>query len=168
MKTFLAGLTLVYLGLALWAQFDTLEWLPPNPWTLWTILLGVPVCTACLTTEVVLYVLPKRLFHRGVRAPVRRVALGLVAGVVGAALGGVSYVYLGYSGDVYSPYSAARPWFESALLGGGAAAGALLVLLPLPRVRRGRCVRCGYDLAAMTPRAAGKCAECGCDVMTEA
>lgn len=164
MRTFLAPIVLVFVGLALWATLENdADDAPSSAWAAWTLLLGAPASAAWIATECMQFVFPSRLLDPRVRAPVRRLAAGVVAGLLGAAAGATGVIFLTISAGAYRASS--NPLLDAAILGGGSALGVVMVLTVMPRVRPGRCVHCGYDLAAMTPRAGGRCAECGADVM---
>lgn len=149
MKLFLLAASVVYIALAVWSQLDTREWAPPNPWLIWPLVFGVPVCVTWITAEAVHALRPRRLLHARVSAPYARLLAGFVTGALGGALVALSLVYLG---------DTLPDWLTMC---SGAAVSTLLVLAPWPRVRPGRCVHCGYDFSANTVRSGGLCAECG-------
>ena len=87
----------------------------------------------------------------------RRGAAGVAAGVLSALLATAAFVYA--DGAIH----------EIATLAGAGAAGSLLVLAPMRRVRRGECIYCRYDQRdqpAPGQSGWGICPECGAAVAT--
>ncbi len=114
---------------------------------------AIPIICAWIAAELVNFVLPKRVLTRFASTRPRRVVAGLFAGGIGAGGAVVAMAY------------APEPVPEAVVTGAAGAVGSLVIVLLLPRVRVGRCRRCDYDFAGITPAAAGKCPECGLDVM---
>jgi hypothetical protein len=97
---------------------------------------------------------PRRLLQRNLKMPIRRMALGGLAGVLGCILG-----VLGMAGlDRYGVP-------DAAITAAGAAIATLLVIVPTTRIRKGECLHCRYSFAGATPASKGVCAECGSDLM---
>lgn len=111
------------------------------------IMLIFPPLAAWLTAEAINLVTPRRLFDRRSVAPVRKATLGFLAGVLGFA---IAVAFL--------------PLVERQLPDWGvlASASAIATMLPvalLPKVRRGRCAFCDYDMKALPSME--RCPECG-------
>lgn len=114
---------------------------------------AIPIICAWLAAELVNFILPKRVLMRHASTKPRRLVAGLFAGGIGA---GAAVVAMAYAPETLP---------EAVVTGAAGALGSLLIVLLLPRVHKGRCRRCDYDLAGITPAAAGKCPECGLDLM---
>lgn len=149
MRTFLACAMLVYAALAAWSHLDRPEGSPPSGWMIWALVLLLPASLIWAVTEAVNFMRPRRLLDPRVRAPLRRTIAGLVAGALGAVLVTLGLVFL--EGSM-------PDWL---IIGAGSTLGALAVVVPMRRLRPGRCVHCGYDVSAATVRGGGLCAECG-------
>jgi hypothetical protein len=116
----------------------------------------VPVACAWIAAEIIARVRRPRLLCAPVRAPVRRLLLGLTAGGLGVGLGaGVLPFVDRWAGDAL-------------VMGAAAAISAGGVVLLQRRLRPCTCITCGYDLreAAAPGRAGfGVCPECGTSVL---
>lgn len=110
-------------------------------------LMGAPIAAAAIVAVVVRVFSPRRLFDRRLRLPLRRLALGGAASLAGAAVAVPAIALLPGTID------------EFIVTGLAGAIGTAAVLLPVSRVRAGRCVYCEYDLSA-TP-IERPCPECG-------
>ena len=112
-----------------------------------------PTLSTWLVAEGVRLVSARRLLHVKLAMPVRRVALGGMAGVLGSVLG-----VLGMAGLDRTEFP------DAAITGLAAALATLVVVLPTARVRRGACLHCEYSFEGATPGAMGVCVECGTDL----
>jgi hypothetical protein len=157
LKWFAPAASLVYAALALWAVLTAEPWgvdLTARPaaaagvaLTVW----GVPTLAALAAAAALNTVTPRRALRHAGR--VRSAALGLAAGLLGAALLTLGVAFL----SEHLP--------DGVIAASAGALGALGVLAPTRRVRPGACPACGYSLAGATPAGRGLCAECGADVM---
>lgn len=153
MLLFLLAASVVYIALAAWSHAARPEWMPTGPALIWTLVGALPVLALWCAAECVRWLTPRRVLDGRVHAPAARVALGLLAGVLGGALSVLGVVFL--SGIVP----------DATIMAAGAPAGGALVLLCTARTRAGRCVHCGYDLSGNTVRTGGRCAECGANLI---
>jgi FtsH-binding integral membrane protein len=109
-----------------------------------------PTLAVWLAAEGLQLVWPRRALDRRISMPVKRIGLGVAAGVVGTVLGVLGMAALDRT---------VVP--DAALMGVAGAVAALVVLVPTERSRRGVCVYCGYSQVGATPGAGGVCVECG-------
>src|SRR5262249_30679586 len=139
MIAFLAGLSVVYGALLAWALAAQPVWLRVHDErTLWMalVLVVVPVCAAWAACGLVHLLAPRGLFERRLRRGGTRFALGLIAGLIGTALGAIVLALPGVDQTVA----------DAVPLGAGAALATAAVLLPLSRRKAGHCIFCSYDL----------------------
>ena len=158
MRTFLASVGLVYVA----CTATLLVMNGPqrqNPGFVLAVILTtlvLPVASAWVGAEAARFMRPVRILATRDSSALCRMAAGGMAGILGCmfTLGAVVY---------FSEPIASRgdSWFTGPI----AALTAFLVVLPWPRVRRGTCRGCAYDLAALTPACKGLCPECGTDLM---
>lgn len=106
-----------------------------------------PPLAAWLTVELINLVTPRRLFDRRTVAPVRRAVLGVMGGVIGFVLA-VAFL------PILEPFM--PDW---GVLSASSAVGMMLPAVLLPRVHRGHCVHCDYDLTTLPSME--QCPECG-------
>ena len=114
-----------------------------------------PALAAWIAVELVNIVRPLRLFDRRISHLVRRAAAGVAAGVLGALGATAAFVYT--EGLVH----------EVVTLASAGAAGSVLVLALMRRIRRGECIYCRYDQRdqpAPGRSGWGICPECGAAV----
>lgn len=155
MIRFLAGLSLVYATLFAWslsAESGPVSSGALDPAPLAAVMIGAPALSAWAAAELANVVRPVRLFDRRIRRGRIKLALGLLAGTLGALLGAGLLPLL----DEYLP--------DAAILGSAAAVAASATVLLLPRRRPGHCIFCGYDLRdgpSPGQTGAGRCPECG-------
>lgn len=155
MPWFLLGVILAWSGLAIPTLVTDAAVRTDNPWVLYFIAAAwaIPITCAWLAAELVNFVLPKRILAGDASTRPRRLIAGLASGLLGVGLSVIAMAYVPEN----------MP--EALVTGAAGAAGALCIVLLLPRVHKGRCRKCDYDLAGITPAAAGKCPECGLEVM---
>jgi hypothetical protein len=112
----------------------------------------VPVLSAWIAAELVVWLRGARVFDARVRAPLRRALLGVVAGSIGVVIAAVALPFVDW-------------WVgDSVVMGAGAALAAALVVGVQRKARPCSCIACGYDLReAPAPGRAGfgVCPECG-------
>jgi hypothetical protein len=113
----------------------------------------VPTVCAWLGAEAARLRRTPRLLDPRLRRRLAPAALGLALGAASLAVASVALVY--------APDQAP----DAAVTGASSLLVCFLAVLPLPRVRAGVCIACGYDLAGATPDQRGRCPECGADVM---
>lgn len=111
------------------------------------LLIAFPPLAVWLTAEFINAVTPRRLFDRRTVAPVRRATVGALAGVIGFTIA------------VLALPLTERHASDWATLAGASAIGTFVTVVFLPRVRRGHCVVCGYDLRTLPSME--RCPECG-------
>jgi hypothetical protein len=156
MKTFMLSVVVVYA--ALFATMgimerESLRGVENQTWRALALsLFCVPVLITWLSAELVNVISPRTVFHRGTRRTRSRLFAGLVAGGLGVGISVFSLTLLVEYAD------------DTVLIGASAASGATLVLLPLRKVREGRCCQCDYDLSGNA--GSSVCPECGRDVMS--
>jgi hypothetical protein len=149
---FVAGVGLVHVVLLAFARLfvayrNSWEFNDSFNWTFISLsLLIAPLAGAWLASETVGRLKRPRWFDA--RAPRRGAAVmaGLFAGFVASVATAVALAFL--TGNV--------PDYATA--GGSAFAASAVVLVCLPRSRRGKCIACGYDLSATKTK---RCPECG-------
>lgn len=107
---------------------------------------------------------PRRLLQPSARGEFLRLLLGASASSLGLLFGAVLPAVRAMGDDVLRyALDMHAMWLEwGALALGPVIAGVLMACL-LPRVKRGTCTGCGYDLAQMTVACKGRCPECGHD-----
>lgn len=127
------------------------EWVPSAPRAMLIeealILVGVPATLQALVGDVTGKVLRKRAFHPRGRAGFGTAAMGVVAAALAT---GATAVALPKLGERVS---------DALVMGLAALVCSGVVVALMPRVRKGTCVRCAYDLAASGEPA--RCPECG-------
>lgn len=111
------------------------------------IMLIFPPLAAWLTAEAINLVTPRRLFDRRTVAPVRKAALGFLGGVIGFAL---AVAFLPIVEEQLPDWG---------VLASASAVGTMLPVVLLPRVRRGFCAYCDYDMKTLPSME--RCPECG-------
>jgi hypothetical protein len=114
-----------------------------------------PTMATWLAAEAMHMLAPRRLLHRRLSMPTRRLFLGGITGTLGCILGVLAMAGLDRFGVP-----------DVALTSAAAAIAAIAVITPTTRIRKGECLFCRYSLAGATPASKGVCAECGSDVMT--
>lgn len=113
----------------------------------------VPTLGAWVAVEGLNFISPRRVLDRRLSMPLKRIALGVAAGMLGSVAGVLGMAALD-----------ATVMPDAAIMGLASALAALATLVPMERSRRGVCVQCGYSQAGATPGARGVCAECGVSV----
>jgi hypothetical protein len=125
-------------------------------WLAWSVVLSswlAPTLGAWIAAEALHFISPRRVLDRRLRMPLKRIALGLGAGLLGSVLGVLA---MAVADRTVVP--------DVALMGAASVIATLAVLAPTERARRGVCVFCGYSQAGATPAARGVCTECGADL----
>jgi hypothetical protein len=119
-------------------------------------LLVVPMLAAWLTAEVIRLMRRPRVLDARVPGFAGRFVRGMVIGLIALTVSTALLVL--FENNV-------SDWLLSA--GGMVLAMSAGVMLT-GSIRAGRCVRCEYDLAGVTPASKGLCPECGCDLLKTA
>lgn len=157
MFVMILGAWAVYAGVAAWAvAFDADADFGAHG--VLAVFLVSAVAAPCTATWLIAEALNtwqrRRLLIRGIGGRWwRRAAAGLATGTLGFLLGTILLALA----DSVIP--------DGVALGVGAVLSTALLFAFLPRVKRGRCVNCQYDLSGMTIASAGVCPECGEGVM---
>ena len=112
----------------------------------WMLMIFPPMA-AWLTAETINLVTPRRLFDRRIVAPVQRSALGFTTGVIGF---GLAVLFLPIVEELLPDWGT---------LAAASAIGTMLPIVLLPRVRRGFCAFCDYDMKSLPSME--RCPECG-------
>jgi hypothetical protein len=156
MRLFMLGATVVYGVLAGIAIVTGREDMAGQSRLMVSVALSAwlaPTLATWLMAEAVHAISPRRPLHRRISMPIRRLALGSAAGLLGSVVG-----VLGMAGLDRTEIP------DAAITGLAAALATAVVLLPTSRVRRGACLHCGYSFEGATPAAGGVCVECGASV----
>ncbi|MEK6703016.1 MAG: hypothetical protein AABZ53_12185 [Planctomycetota bacterium] len=108
---------------------------------------NIPPLAAWLAVEIIHLISPRRLFDRRIVAPIGRVSLGIKGAVIGFI---IAVVFL--------------PIVENAMpdwltLAAASAIGTMIPTVLLPRMHKGHCALCDYDLRTLPSME--RCPECG-------